>query len=67
MRKRMSKIEVTVRRVFLAVLATIVAPPAEAEMFGPDYQRCGDKPNTLAIVECLQANQGIGSVVECRL
>jgi hypothetical protein len=52
----------------LAVLATIVAPHAEAEMFGPDYQRCGDEPNTLAIVECLQAkNQGIGSVVECRL
>ena len=50
----MSKIEVMVRR-FLAVLATIVAPPAEAEMFGPDYQLCGDKPNTLAIVECLQA------------
>jgi uncharacterized protein YecT (DUF1311 family) len=37
------------------VLATIVAPHAEAEMFGPDYQRCGDEPNTLAIVECLQA------------
>jgi len=24
-------------------------------MFGPDYQPCGDKPSTLAIVECVQA------------
>jgi len=39
--------------------------PAGAEMFGPDYQPCGDKPSTLAIVECVQAkNQNIGSAVE---
>ena len=24
-------------------------------MFGPDYPPCGDRPNTLAIVECVQA------------
>ena len=45
------------RRILFAVpvLALMVALPAGAEMFGPDYQPCGDKPNTLAIVECVQA------------
>lgn len=39
----------------LAVLVWMAALPAMAEMFGPGYQPCGDKPSTLAIVECVQA------------
>jgi uncharacterized protein YecT (DUF1311 family) len=39
----------------IAPLAFLCAGPVAAEMFGPDYRPCGDKPNTLAIVECLQA------------
>src|SRR5438132_12226874 len=46
-----------VRRILIAVpvLALMAGLPAKAEMFGPDYQPCGDKPSTLAIVECVQA------------
>ena len=33
----------------------LAAQAAATEMFGPDYRPCGDKPNTLAIVECVQA------------
>ena len=36
-------------------LASITALPAEAEMFGPGFQPCGDKTSTLAVVECVQA------------
>ncbi len=45
------------RRILIAVpvLALMAGLPAKAEMFGPDYQPCGDKPSTLAIVECVQA------------
>ena len=45
------------RRIILAVpvLASITALPAEAEMFGPGFQPCGDKTSTLAVVECVQA------------
>lgn len=39
----------------IALLAFLPALPVAAEMFGPDYQPCGNRPNTLAIVECLQA------------
>jgi len=44
-------------RIFFVVpaVALLAALPAEAEMFGPDYQPCGDKSSTLAIVECVQA------------
>jgi hypothetical protein len=37
------------------VLAFMAAVPASAEMFGPGFQPCGDKPSTLAVVECVQA------------
>src|SRR5215469_3652606 len=43
---------------FVALIASwslMAAGPSLAEMFGPDYQPCGDKPNTLTVVECLQA------------
>ena len=44
------------RRIIFAVpvLASITALPAEAEMFGPGFQPCGDKTSTLAVVECVQ-------------
>ena len=43
--------------VLLAVttLALLAARPAHAEMFGADYQPCGDQPNTMATVDCVQA------------
>ncbi len=46
-----------VRRMLRSVLLVTLpaAYPAAAEMFGPDYRPCGDRPNTLAIVECVQA------------
>lgn len=31
------------------------ALPVAAEMFGSDYEPCGDQPNTIAIVECVEA------------
>jgi uncharacterized protein YecT (DUF1311 family) len=33
----------------------MTALPARAEMFGASFQPCGDKPSTLAVVECVQA------------
>ena len=39
----------------VAVLALMAALPAEAEMFGPGFQPCGDKPSTPDVVECVQA------------
>jgi len=36
-------------------LALLAAPPAAAEMFGPDYRPCGDQPNTMATVDCVDA------------
>lgn len=33
----------------------MAALPADAEMFGPGFQPCGDKTSTLAVVECVQA------------
>ena len=44
------------RRIIVAVpvLASIIALRAEAEMFGPGFQPCGDKTSTLAVVECVQ-------------
>jgi uncharacterized protein YecT (DUF1311 family) len=47
-----------VKRMFLLTapaLALLVALPAAADMFGPDYKPCGDQPNTLATVDCLAA------------
>ena len=29
--------------------------PAAAEMFGADYAPCGDRPDTLAVVGCVDA------------
>jgi uncharacterized protein YecT (DUF1311 family) len=44
----------------------MAALPAEAEISGPGFQPCGDKPSTPAVVECVQAkNQRGGSTVEC--
>jgi uncharacterized protein YecT (DUF1311 family) len=44
-------------RIFLlvALAALLTASSARAEMFGPDYRPCGDRPNTPAIVECVNA------------
>ena len=39
----------------IPVFALLTALPAHAEMFGPDYKPCGDQPNTLAIVDCVDA------------
>lgn len=46
------------RRIFyllLMPLLLLLDLPAAAEMFGPDYQPCGNQPNTIAIVECVEA------------
>jgi uncharacterized protein YecT (DUF1311 family) len=39
----------------IALWSLVAAGPVVAEMFGPDYQPCGDTPNTPATVECVQA------------
>jgi hypothetical protein len=44
----------------IALLSLMAAGPVAAEMFGPDYQPCGDRPNTPAIVECVQAKRRCG-------
>lgn len=43
--------------IFLLVitLVALLAFPARAKMFGSDYLPCGDQPNTVAIVECVEA------------
>ena len=41
------------------VLAFMAAVPASAEMFGPGFQPCGDKPSTPAVVECVQAKTNV--------
>ena len=43
----------------LPVLAVMAALRAEAEMFGPGFQPCGDKPSTPAVVECVQAKTNV--------
>ena len=45
------------RRSFFAVpaLAALSVLPANAEMFGPSFQPCGEKTSTLEVVECAQA------------
>jgi hypothetical protein len=40
---------------FVFSVPVLAAVPASAEMFGPGFQPCGDKPSTLAVVECVQA------------
>ena len=49
------------RRMLFAVpvLASMAALPAEAEMFGPGFQPCGDQTSTLAVVECVQAKTNV--------
>lgn len=37
------------------LLAVLVSPRAAAEMFGPDYAPCGDRSNTVEIVDCVGA------------
>jgi uncharacterized protein YecT (DUF1311 family) len=37
------------------MVLVLIALPASAEMFGPDFKPCADQPNTLEIVECLSA------------
>ena len=52
----------SLRRVLLLASSTIAvtaAVPAAAEMFGPEYRLCGEQPNTLAIVECIQAKTNL--------
>jgi hypothetical protein len=51
--------EFVVKRTLLVAtpsLGLLIALPAAAEMFGPDYKPCADRPNTLAIVDCVDAN-----------
>ena len=45
--------------VAVAVLAVMAALPAEAEMFGPSFQPCGDQVSTPAVVECVQAKTNV--------
>ena len=33
--------------------------PVEAEMLGPEFQPCGEKTLTLAVVECVQAKTNV--------
>jgi uncharacterized protein YecT (DUF1311 family) len=40
---------------FIALWSLMAAGPVAAEMFGTDYQPCGGRPNTPAVVECAQA------------
>ncbi|MCI0599892.1 MAG: DUF1311 domain-containing protein [Beijerinckiaceae bacterium] len=47
-----------VQRIFLLPIIpslAVLTLPATAEMFGPDYPPCGDQPNTVAIVDCIEA------------
>lgn len=37
-----------------ATLALLASRPGRAEMFGADYKPCGDQPNTMATVDCVQ-------------
>ncbi len=37
------------------ICSILIATPASAEMFGSDYKPCGEQPNTLAIVGCIDA------------
>ena len=43
----------------IPALALMTALPAEAEMFGPGFQPCGEKTSTLAVVECVQAKRAL--------
>ncbi len=45
------------QRIFPLVIPLVVllALPAAADMFGPDYPPCGDQANTTAIVDCVKA------------
>ena len=49
------------RRSFFAVaaLAAMTVLPVRAEMFGPGFQPCGEKPSTLEVVECVRARTNI--------
>ena len=47
------------KRALLLVPSLLAVLPARAEMFGPDYSPCGDKPSTLSIVECVQAKTNV--------
>ena len=39
----------------VVALALLSGRPARAAMFGADYNPCGNQPDTLAIVDCMQA------------
>jgi uncharacterized protein YecT (DUF1311 family) len=45
------------RRIFFVApaLAVMALLPAEAEMFGPGFQPCGQKTSTLEVVQCVLA------------
>ena len=43
----------------VAVIAFLTATPARPEMFGTDYQPCGQKQSTLDIVACVDAKTKI--------
>jgi uncharacterized protein YecT (DUF1311 family) len=50
-----------VQRIFVLIIPSVLllALPAAAEMFGPDYPPCGDQPNTVATVDCVNAKTKI--------
>jgi hypothetical protein len=58
-----------VRRIIFAVpvLASITALPAEAEMFGPGFQPCGDNLHTRRCRVRTGKHQRGGSAVACSL
>jgi uncharacterized protein YecT (DUF1311 family) len=49
------------RRIFFVApaLAVTALLSAEAEMFGPGFQPCGQKSSTLEVVQCVQARTNI--------
>ena len=49
------------RRIFFAVLVLAVTAslPADAEIFGPGFQPCGQRTSTPEVVECVQAKTSV--------
>ena len=41
------------------ILALAASTPVAAEMFGPGYRPCGEQPNTLATVACVDAKTAV--------
>jgi len=48
-----------IRICVVSALALMAALPAEAEIFGPGFQPCGEKTSTPDVVECVQAKTSV--------